>query len=396
MNDVVVLLVIYGTLFILSPLIVMLHELGHALAYLTLTKSSKIDIYIGSYGDATNNIVFKTGKLNFIIKRSFPFVKGIGLCASDKPETDYRKYIVILLAGAVFTFVSAGIVALIAFGTSANFLVQVACYIFLGLSFVSLLSNLIPRDIRYAKKNELNSDGSKLLLTLQIKNKLPDYVEAFEQIDKKNYAAATASLKSVMEASPKNRRLLAQFIPAALEARMFKEAELSISMLESIPPVTTDTLFYRGCLYSMTGQHDQAVETYSTIINKKDKNHILALTNIGYELVEKGAHQVAKRALDRAIKLNPTFPQPYANLAYSKIIQGELKEGKKLIDTCLELNEYIADAYKALGVYHLKLKDKVSAAANFEKAAALDDTIDLTIHLEELALLGEQSSTAVF
>jgi len=395
MNDWIILAVIYAAVFISSPLIAVFHELGHALAYLVLTKPRKIDIYIGSYGSRKNVLRFNAGKLRFYVKKSFPFVWGIGLCRSYKAETDYKKYIVILLAGVVFTLVSAGIIALIAFTAHAHILVQIACYIFLGFSFLSLLGNLIPREIIGAYDNLLNSDGKQLIFALKIKNSLPGYIAATKSLRNKDYDGAVTELKAVLAAVPKNREILTLIIPLALESRRFDDAACAINILESMAPLSNDVMFYRGGLQSLTGRHDEAINTYSEVI-RKDKNHILALTNIGYELVEKGAHQVAKRALDRAIKLKPTFPQPYANLAYSKIIQGELKEGKRLIDTCLELNEYIADAYKALGLYHLKLKDKANASANFEKAVALDATIDLTIHLEELASLQEQTSVAIF
>src|ERR1700712_5748785 len=107
MNDYIILIVIYAALFISSPLIAILHELGHALAYLVLTKPDRIDIYIGSYGNSRNAIQFNSGKLYFYLKRSFPFVKGIGLCHSYKPETNYKRDILILLAGPVFTFIIA-------------------------------------------------------------------------------------------------------------------------------------------------------------------------------------------------------------------------------------------------------------------------------------------------
>lgn len=384
MNDVVVLLVVYGALFISSPLIAILHELGHAFAYLIFTKPAKIDIYIGSYGSTKNSFDFKTGKLHFHIKKSLLFIKGIGLCASEKNETNYRKYIIILVAGACFTFISAAVIALFAFEANAHFLVQVACYIFLGLSFLSLLSNLVPRDIRSNDRDALGSDGSKLRLMIQIKDKLPQYLEAIDQLHQKDYIKAAACLKSVLEASPENREILNLLIPVSLEARDFSMAEKGIRVLENKSHIATETMFYRGCLYSLTGMHDEAIDTYSNIINKKDKNHLYTLNNLGYELIEKGAHQVAARALERAIKLKPEFYEAYATLGYSKILQGDLEEGKKSVKVCLELSKQSALAYKALGIYHLKLKNIEEASANFEKAAALDEHTDLGIYYDEL------------
>ncbi len=44
-------------------------------------------------------------------------------------------------------------------------------------------------------------------------------------------------------------------------------------------------MFYKGCLQSSKLHHDEAIATYSQVI-KMDKNNVLALNNIGYELIE--------------------------------------------------------------------------------------------------------------
>ena len=75
MNDWGVLFLVYAVVFISSPLIAIIHELGHAFAYLVFTKPENIDIYIGTYGNSKNNIKFRAGKLQFYLKKSFPLVK---------------------------------------------------------------------------------------------------------------------------------------------------------------------------------------------------------------------------------------------------------------------------------------------------------------------------------
>jgi len=389
MNDWAVIIVIYLAIFISSPLIAILHELGHAFAYLILTKPDKIDIYIGSYVFEKNAIQFKTGKIHFYIKRSFPFIKGIGLCRSSKPESNYLKYVVILLAGSFFTFLAAGVFALIAFNTQANLLLQIACYIFLGLSALSLLANLVPREISKSYTDNLDSDGKQLLLALNIKKARPAYIEALQDIRKKEYDSAILKLKNVLTIAPHNQDVLRLLIVTSLNGKRYDETANALVELESTSKLSPDIMFYKGCLQSSKLQHDEAIATYSEVI-KKDKNNVLALNNIGYELIEKGAHQVAKRALDRAIKLNPKFDYPYSNLGYSKIVQGEIAEGKTLIDKCLSLNINNADAYKALAVYYLKLKDVNQAKINIDKATELDADTDLVVYDKELKLLQDQ------
>jgi hypothetical protein len=107
MNDSLVLPIIFLSIFVSGVLIAVLHETGHALAYLILTRPSKIDLYIGSHGEAGKYFKLKVGKLNYLFKKPLIKINGKGLCVSSKPEKSYRRRIIILLAGVVFTLIVA-------------------------------------------------------------------------------------------------------------------------------------------------------------------------------------------------------------------------------------------------------------------------------------------------
>jgi len=389
MNDWLIIAVVYFALFISSPLIALLHELGHAFAYLILTKPDEIDIYIGSYTQPTNGLQFKAGKINFYIKRSFPFVKGIGLCKSSKPETNYSNYIIILFSGALFTFFAAIILGVIVYNANANLLVQIGCYIFLGLSVASLMVNLIPREVdKFNNKLTLNSDGKQIAFVLKIKNALPDYIEARQFYFQKDFEQAIAKLKDVLKVVPDEEQILRMLFTASVQLKECDDAELYVSLLEEKGKLTADDLVNKACLQSSVNKSDDAILTYQKAL-KLNKTHVIALNNVGYELIEKGAHQVAQRALDKAIKLNPKFDHAYGNLGYSKILQDDLDVGKGLIDKCLQLNANNAEAFRALGIYYLKKKDIDQANANFNKATEIDKDIDVSKYTNEIKLLAE-------
>ena len=345
MNDWVIIAVIYLSLFISSPFIAVLHELGHALAYLVLTKPEKIDIYIGSYTRPKKRVRFNVGKINFFIKRSFPFVKGVGLCISSKPEANYINKIIILLAGPFFSFIAAGIISVIVFNGNAHILIQIACYIFLGLSVLSLISNLVPGEIG-GNSNKLDNDGKQLLFVIKAKDKYADYIEVSKYMADKDFESAIAKLKNLLESLGNDQNILRWIISAGIHAKQYETALYYLKVLENNFELSVDDLFNKGCVQSFTNKHDEAIDTYSRVL-KKNRNHLLALNNIGYELVEKGAHLVALRALEKAIKLKPDFNHAYSILGYSKILQGDLEEGKALIDKSIALNTNEAYAYKA-------------------------------------------------
>src|ERR1700761_6011993 len=98
---------LYVAFLITNPFITLFHELGHAFAYLVLTKPDNINIYIGSYGQREKALQLKLGKFTFYIKYSFPLIKSGGKCSSSKVERNYINYLIILFAGPISTVIVA-------------------------------------------------------------------------------------------------------------------------------------------------------------------------------------------------------------------------------------------------------------------------------------------------
>jgi len=393
-----ILIIVYLSLFIASPLIVILHELGHAFAYLALTKPSKIDIYIGSYGDKERSTKFTIGKLNFYIKKSFPFVKGIGLCVSSKCEVNYQKYIIILLAGSIFTLLTAALATLILINANTNIFIQIGCYIFLGRSAISLLINLTPYKFKsiYSVLNKdsiyMESDGRQLLFALKVKNDLPVYMQAQTDIQEKNYQAAADKLKQVLVKTPGIERISRQLTGLYLHLKLYADAEVYASQLITKKEPEVNDILNVGCLQSLTGKHDEAIETYQKVL-KRDHKNLVALNNLGEEMIRKGAHKVAQHLLDRAIAINPNFEHPYLNLGYSKLLQGELAEGKSLIDKSISLNDKNASAYIFLAIYYSKMGHQDYADKSILKARELDPAIDTSDYDQAIKTLPLQQLT---
>jgi hypothetical protein len=191
MKDWDVLLTVYLTLFISSPVIIFLHETGHALAHRLFTKPENVFIYIGTRGDKRNTWHVRIGKLNYYFKKSISLGWGSGLCVSSKVETDYRRRILILLAGVVVTFIIACIPALIVFIFHTGLLVGIACYGFWAMATLSLVVNLIPTDAKSIynfaiEQTDLEKDGKQILFTFRIRKAYAEYAQAMQCVlDKK-------------------------------------------------------------------------------------------------------------------------------------------------------------------------------------------------------------------
>jgi hypothetical protein len=393
MNPFILLIVIYAAVFLSSPLIAVFHELGHAFAYLIFTKPERIDIYIGSYGDVKKSISFRAGKLHFFIKKSFPFVKGIGVCGSSQRESDYRKFVVILLAGPVFTLLAAGIIAIIVFSANANLLIQIFCYIFLGFSTLSLIGNLVPREIVSANGLGLNSDGNQIIYTLKLKESLPDYNQAVNHYINKEYNESIIWFKKALEAKPRDVKTVRFLIFASFKVKQYDDIAVYITILEHSGEFSVEDMLNKACLQSVTHQSDEAILTYQQVL-KKEKHNLLALNNVASELVDKGAYIVAQRALDKIIKIKPNYVYAYNTMAYSQIMQGDIPGAKTLIDKCFALSPDNAYVYKTLGIYYLKLKNADEAAVCFNKVFELDKSIEFAKYSDELKLLIDTGVTS--
>jgi hypothetical protein len=376
------LICIYAALFITSPVITIFHELGHAIAYLVLTKPDKIDVFIGSYGNTNTKFNFKVGKLHFYIKQSFPFTMG-GLCRSHKEENNYLNKIIILLAGPFFSFIVACLIGIIIFNTDIHGAVKLFCFALIICSFISLFSNLKPKII---KRGTLENDGKQLQFTWKIRNVFSEYVSANRALLKCEYDVANEAFSKLIVEFPNEVNFLRPFILSLLHVKNFDEARKHLLILEENNDLITIDYLNWGYLQSILEEHDLAIVNYRKALNIEEEN-LYGLNNLGYELILKGENREARELLEKAIKIDPLFAHSYNNLGYLMITLGDLNNGKQNIEKSLELEPNNAYAFKHLGIYYLKLLDKRNAVANFEKALELDSSIKIEQFVKETELL---------
>jgi tetratricopeptide (TPR) repeat protein len=370
-------IVIYIALFVTSPLITIFHEMGHALAYLILTKPDKLDIYIGSYGEIEKAWNFKIGKFAFHVKYAFPFIRGGGLCQCDKTETNYIKKIIILFAGPLFTVFMAAIIGFVVFSTNIHGSIKLYCFALIIFSISSLVANLKPRTIKRGKYGaDLDNDGKQLAFVIKLKRLYTDYMAAYEFIGKGDMELAITKLRFILEKIPFDETILRLLVDSYRQIRHHREAAFYLSKLEENFEFTTNDILLKACLQSLTGNHNESIPNYREVL-AYDNDNLIALNNLGYELTEHGEYQEAEQLLKKAIAINPKFDSAYSTLGYLKVLQGDWDAGKALIDESFELTTD-AYAYKALGVYYLKTGDIDNANASFDKALEMDNSIDLS------------------
>lgn len=382
------LLVIYIGLYIAflitSPFITLFHELGHGVAYLVLTKPDNINIYIGSYGKSKKAFQLKMGRFTFHIKYSFPLVKSGGKCSSSKVERNYINYLIILFAGPLSTVIIAVLIGFLFVNSNAHGLIKLFGLALILFSVIGLFTNLKPRTIKTANGN-FDNDGKQIIFVWKLKSRFSDYIDSVKLVNEKEYVAAINKLKDVLQATPGENKILILLVSALLETGSYDEADFFLLELEKKVETEPTVVLLRGCLQSFTNKSDEAILSYRKVL-AYDYKSIVALNNLGYQLTEKGNYDEAEKLLQEAINLMPDWDHVYGSMGYLKILQGETETGKEFIDKCLELNSENAYAYKALGVYYLRMNDAEHASFNFRRSIELDKRIDLGKYAGELKL----------
>lgn len=178
---------------------------------------------------------------------------------------------------------------------------------------------------------------------------------------------------------------------ACLQAQRYDEAKNYLEQLAGLGELQINDLINKGCLYTYTGRHDEAIVIYQKVL-KKSRDNVFALNNLCYEMIKKGAHKVAGQLFDKALKLQPGFEMAVCNSAYSKILHGELGECKHIIDRVLASRPDSAGAYFYLIIYYLKLNERSLAEASLAKAKELDSTLLTGDYDEELEKLSQTVS----
>ncbi|WP_310391007.1 hypothetical protein [Hymenobacter sp.] len=126
------------------PLLVLLHELGHAVPALMFTPA-RVAVYLGSYGDGANSWRMQVGRLEIYVKKWSLFWTG-GLCVSSSSDMSKAQRVVMLLGGVLVTLA----VAVVGFYGALRFDLHGSVKLYMSLlavfATVTLITNLVPRE----------------------------------------------------------------------------------------------------------------------------------------------------------------------------------------------------------------------------------------------------------
>jgi len=187
------------SIFVLYPLIILLHELGHAIPALVVTRQ-KVTIYIGSYGDPQTSLCFRVGLLEFYIRSLNLFNWKSGLCVPGAEDISLNKRI-LYVVGPLASFLVAALACYGIFVRNAHGPVKLFFVVFVGLAIRDLLVNLIPRSqpIVLHDGTSTYNDGYLLRQLFFYKRQLPALEKGQQLLAEGQYAPAARLFETMLK-----------------------------------------------------------------------------------------------------------------------------------------------------------------------------------------------------
>ncbi len=352
-----------------------IHELGHAIPALVLTKDN-VTVYMGSHGNPEKSMQFQIGRLKCFFKFNLFYWKG-GLCVMESKEVSVQTDILVTLFGPLLSLIVAGIgVLLIQFGSFSD----VTILILFALVFscaLDFIHNIIPNRDAIVLHNGMvvYNDGMQLLHLFKYQNVRKKYEVGVHHYHTKEYDKAAKKFEEVLAVRKDYEVFYSLVISSNL---MIKDYDKARKFQEEFTETYGNSFKINDYinLASIQGhfeEYDKALETYNKAF-EIDPNHVILLNNRGYTYGLINEQEKAILDLEKAISIDSKHAFAWNNRGFSKLKLGQLEAGFLDIQKSLELDDQNAYAYRNLGVYHFYKKDYQKALDLYKKALEMDAT----------------------
>jgi tetratricopeptide (TPR) repeat protein len=367
---------------ILRPFLVLFHELGHAIPAILMTKEV-VSIYIGSYGDPSKSLHFNIGLLDIWVQFN-PFSWRQGLCIPSAKQISINKQIVYTLAGPIASFLIALFACYFTFTYNLHGFLKLILIIFLFLSILDLVTNLIPRTlpIQLYDGRIAYNDGYQLKQLFYYKKYLKEYENAIELYNLQKFEESALTFCNILKRGLKDENIYRLALSSLIQLKNYEKAIEIFNEFNLLGELNSEDYVNAGLAYSQINQHNKALEYYDKSLELDPKN-IYSINNKGYTLSLLNKFDEAILLFDKAIEIDNEFAYSYNNRGLAKIKTGRIEEGLKEINHSLILDKNNSYGYRNLGIYFLDIGNNEKALELFKQAKALNNSTHL---IDELIL----------
>lgn len=373
-----ILLIILLTAATARFLSIFLHELGHGIATLFLTRQ-KVEIYIGSYGDASKSFKFNLRRLTIYVK---PFALKGGLCNQFGNSSSINDIVIILAGPLTSLFVGLFLFWLLLIYHVNSFIGFLNLMVF-AMFMLDFFTSIIPsgREITLSDGQITYNDGQLLKRTWKLRKRPKSFWDGINLYNVMEYAKAAEVFAQLISQGYKEQELYKFAFSAYTLSKNFQDADKLLPEYLCYVKPSADEYCNIGLVKQNVGDFDASILYYNRSLELNSKNWIL-YNNRGYVYNLKLEYEKAIHNFDMAISLSSQSAYPYNNRGLAYIKTGRLEEGFNDIQRSLQLDDKNSYAYRNLGIYYCEVKDFKKAYYNFTIAFELDkDTPDISDYL---------------
>lgn len=372
--------------FLIRPITVIIHELGHALPALLLTKGD-VEVYIGSYGETKDAHCFRLGRLKMTFKYN-PIIWKVGICKYTDLKVGIWSQLVIVLLGPLTSLI-CGIICLYLFFTypgSSRFMLFLM--FFLVSFMLDFYWNIIPNKtpISLADGSATFNDGEQLRQLIKLGVLPEDFHLAVKYYHDEQYEESGNLCLELLRKGLLNSSVFQMAIWSFIKAENYDKGESVYQLCKDQVVFNSDDYSNIGMVYSKMNKDKEAMAMYEASL-ELNPNNIYALNNRGFQRILNQDFKAAINDFDAALELDNDMSYALSNRGYARIELGFPEDGLADIEKSLAIDDTNSYAHRNLGIYYLKKKEKQKAIESFRRAFDLDKT---THDIEELMLEAEE------
>lgn len=360
---------------VLRPITVFLHELGHGIPALFLTKE-KVSIYLGSYGNSKNSLKLNIRRFEFFLHKSNPCFWKHGLCIMHDQEVSTNRQIIITFFGPIVSLILALFFTYLIFYTNQPDDLIFIFFIFMLSSIYDFYINIVPskKPIKLHNGTTVFNDGKQILNLLKVKNIPDEYNVGVKYYNNQEYRLAAIELEKVYKKGYREGIIYQLLISAYLQIKDYSNA-LRVNDLYNIAfkkGFNSNDYTNSGLIKSFSGAYNEALADYNKAIELDPKNSV-AFNNRGYTFNVMEDYESAIVDFEEAISLEENFAYALNNRGFAKIKLGLKDEGLKDLEKSMNLDGTNSYCYLNFGIYHYDNGEYEKALEYYNKAKELDD-----------------------
>lgn len=211
---------------IVRPLTVLVHELGHGLPALLLTKE-KVKLFIGSHGDPYRSVHFQFGRLEIYFKYN-PILWNHGLCVSESTDITINKQLIIILFGPIASLSFGISTSYYAFANDTHGSFKLISIFIFTSSLIDFFQNIIPRKnpIQLFDGSIVYNDGEQLKQVLKYKTVPSQFNKGVKYYNNFQFPEAAKQFHQIINNGIKDEMIYRVTILSYIHSKNFKESAL--------------------------------------------------------------------------------------------------------------------------------------------------------------------------